>query len=50
VTVPNKVEQEFGLNQLQLPVEPLKENETFLCVERAFLVHVENELLMSICT
>ena len=22
-----------------------KENETFLCVERAFLVHVENELL-----
>ena len=45
VTVANKVEQELGLDQLELPVEPLKENETFLCVERALLVHVENELL-----
>ena len=26
-------------------MEPLQENETFLCVERALLVHVENELL-----
>ena len=45
VTVANKVEQELGLDQLELPVEPLKENETFLCVERALLVHVESELL-----
>ena len=45
VTVANKVEQELGLGQLELPVEPLKENETFLCVERALLVHVESELL-----
>jgi len=44
VTVANKVEQELGLGQLKLPVEPLKENETFLCVERALLVHVESEL------
>jgi hypothetical protein len=44
VTVANKVEQELGLGQLELPVEPLKENETFLCVERALLVHVESEL------
>ena len=41
----NKVEQELGLSQLELPVEPLKENETFFCVERALLVHVESELL-----
>ena len=45
VTVANKVEQELGLDKLKLPVEPLKENETFLCVERALLVHVESELL-----
>ena len=45
VTVANKVEQELALGQLELPVEPLKENETFLCVERALLVHVESELL-----
>ena len=45
VTVANKVEQELSLDQLELPVEPLKENETFLCVERALLVHVESELL-----
>jgi PglZ domain len=44
VTVVNKVEQELALDQLKLPVEPLKENETFLCVERALLVHVESEL------
>ena len=44
VTVANKVEKELGLDQLELPVEPLKDNETFLCVERALLVHVENEL------
>lgn len=45
VTVANRVEQELALGQLELPVEPLKENETFLCVERALLAHVENELL-----
>ena len=41
VNVANKVELELGLDQLELPAEPLKENETFLCVERALLVHVE---------
>jgi len=40
----NKVERELGLDRLELPVEPIKENETFLCVERTLLVHVENEL------
>ena len=45
VAVANKVEQKLALDQLELPVELLKENETFLCVERALLVHVENELL-----
>ena len=44
VTVANKVEQELSLSQMELSVEPLKENETFLCVERALLVHVESEL------
>jgi hypothetical protein len=47
VTVANKVEQELGLDQLELLVEPLTENETFPCVERTLLVHVENELLKS---
>ena len=45
VIVARKVEQELGLDQLELPVEPLTENETFPCVERALLVHVESELL-----
>lgn len=45
VTVANKVEQELGLDQLEVPVKPLRENETFPCVERTLLVHVENELL-----
>jgi PglZ domain len=45
VAAANKVEQELGLSHLDLPVEPLKENETFLCVERALLVHTESELL-----
>jgi len=45
VAVANTVEQELGLDQLELPVEPLKENETFLGVERALLLHVENELV-----
>lgn len=47
VIVANRVEQEFGLAKLKLPAEPLKENETFLCVERTLLVHVESELLKS---
>lgn len=45
VAVANKVEQELALGQLDLPVEPLKENETFRCIELALLVHVEVELL-----
>ena len=47
VAVANKVEQELGLSQLDPHVELLKENETFLCVERALLVHTESELLTS---
>jgi hypothetical protein len=47
VSVANKVEQELGLGQMVLPVEPLKENETFLCIERALMVHVESALLNS---
>jgi hypothetical protein len=45
VTVANRVEKEHGLNELELPVELLKENDTFLGVERALLVHAESELL-----
>ena len=45
VIVANKCEQELSLDHLKLPVDPLKENETFLCVEQALLAHVENELL-----
>jgi hypothetical protein len=43
----NKVEKELGLGQIDLPVEPIRGNETFLCVERALLVHAESELLRS---
>lgn len=45
MTVANQVEQELALGQLDLLVEPLKENETFLCVEQVLLVHVEGGLL-----
>src|SRR5262245_17585438 len=45
VTAANKIEQELGLNKIELPVEPLKENETFLRVERALLEYLESELL-----
>jgi hypothetical protein len=45
MVVAKKVEQELGLDKLRLPVELLKENETFLCVERALLLYVESELL-----
>jgi hypothetical protein len=47
VSVANRIEEELGLGHLELPVEPLKENETFLCVERALLMHVENKLFKS---
>jgi hypothetical protein len=47
VTAASRVEHEVGLGQMALPVEPLKENETFLCVERSLMVHVENELMNS---
>lgn len=50
VIVANGVEKELGLAKLKLPVEPLKENETFLCVELALLEHVESELLNSAST
>ena len=42
------VEHELSLDKLELPVEALKENETFLGVERALLVHVESELLKAV--
>jgi hypothetical protein len=45
VSVADRTEQELSLGRLDLPVEALKENETFLCVERALLMHVEGELL-----
>jgi hypothetical protein len=45
VAAANKVEQELDLGRLDLPVEPLKDNETFLCVEAALLGYVEGELL-----
>ena len=47
VAVANKVESDFALGQLDLPVQPIRENETFLCVERALLVYVESELVKS---
>ncbi len=50
VAVANKVEQELALGQLDLPVKPLRENETFRCVELASLVHVEGELLKKATT
>jgi hypothetical protein len=45
VILANRVEHKLGLSQLELPVEALKDNETFLCVEGALLMHVEAELL-----
>jgi len=45
VAVANKTQQELGLGQLDLPIEPLKKNETFLCVEQILLAHVEAALL-----
>jgi PglZ domain len=47
IVVANRVEKELALDKLQLPVEVLKENETFLCVECALLVQVESELIMA---
>lgn len=45
VAAANHVELELGLGKVELPVEPLKDNDTFLCVERALLGHAESELL-----
>jgi hypothetical protein len=47
VILANKVEQDLSLGQLDLPVGALRENETFFCVERALLAHVESGLLRS---
>jgi hypothetical protein len=44
VTAANRVEEELNLGKLKLPVEPLRENETFLCVERVLPLHVESGL------
>lgn len=45
VMAANKVEKERGITKLRLPVELLKECETFLGVERKLLQYVESELL-----
>lgn len=45
VIIAHQVEQELALGSLTLPVELLRENETFQCVERALLAQVESELL-----
>ena len=45
VATADKVEQDLALGRLELPVDPIKESETFLCIELALLVHVECELL-----
>ena len=45
VIVAHQVEQELALGALTLPVELLRENETFQCVERALLAEVESELI-----
>ena len=47
VTVANTVEKGVGLGKMELPVESLKECDTFLCIERKLLAHVENELVKS---
>lgn len=47
VTVANRVEDDLGLGKIELPVAPLQENETFLCVEFTLLAYVESELLKS---
>ena len=45
VSAANKVEKERGINKLHLPVDLLKESETFLGIERKLLQYVESELL-----
>jgi hypothetical protein len=47
VTAANKIEKELNLRQIELPAGLLKKNETFLCVERALLSHVESELFLA---
>jgi len=44
VNLANQVENELGLGKLKLPIELLQDNETFFCVERALMVHVETGL------
>lgn len=44
VKMANQVEEEFGLGKIKLPVDLLQDNETFFCVERALMVHVETGL------
>ncbi|MBS1828811.1 MAG: PglZ domain-containing protein [Acidobacteria bacterium] len=44
VKLANQVEEELGLGKLELPVQLLQDNETFFCVERALMVHVETGL------
>ncbi len=45
VTVAQEIEKELGLGQIELPVDSLRDNESFLCVERGLLDHVEVSLL-----
>jgi hypothetical protein len=45
VVMSNKIEQQLALARLDLPAATLIENETFLCVERMLMRHVEAELL-----
>jgi len=45
VAVANKVEKDRGINKARLPIELLKESETFLGLERKLLQYVESELL-----
>ncbi len=40
----DKVERDVSLGQIELPFERLKDNETFLCGEKALLAHAESEL------
>jgi PglZ domain len=44
VKLSNQVENELGLGKLELPIGVLQNNETFFCVERALMVHVETGL------
>lgn len=45
IAIAKQTEQALGLHRFDLPVDPLQENETFLCVEKTLLAHIEGELL-----